>query len=61
MSDNELAYLMTLKQNRLYPVKEPCKYQLPCGRCDKTNTMCSQLTEYINFPSSDCQKDAKNE
>lgn len=25
------------------PIVIDCKYYLPCGRCDKTNEMCSQL------------------
>lgn len=24
-------------------IKIDCKYYLPCGRCDKTNGLCSQL------------------
>lgn len=29
------------------PVVIDCKYYLPCGRCDKTNGLCSQLDEII--------------
>lgn len=31
------------------PIVIDCKYFLPCGRCDKTNGMCSQL-DGITFP-----------
>ena len=40
MNDNELAYLMTLKANKLYPTVS-CKYMLPCGICEKTDMVCS--------------------
>ena len=31
------------------PIVIDCKYYLPCGRCDKTNGLCSML-DAIEFP-----------
>ena len=42
IDDNELAYLMTLKANKLYPTVS-CKYMLPCGICEKTDMVCSHF------------------
>jgi len=32
-----------MKENSI--IKIDCKYYLPCGRCDKTNGLCSMLEE----------------
>ena len=32
-----------LRENMLHVM--PCKYLLPCGKCDKTDQMCSQYCE----------------
>ena len=50
MSDKDLAYLMTLKQNGLTPSTQiNCKYHLPCGRCEKTGEWCSQEPVYFSL------------
>ena len=37
-----------MKDNSI--IKIDCKYYLPCGRCDKTNGLCSML-DVIEFPT----------
>ena len=37
-----------MKENSI--IKLECKYYLPCGRCDKTNGLCS-LLDSIELPA----------
>ena len=41
---SNLEYMLELlKQNTMKPITiKACKYLLPCGKCDKTDKMCSQ-------------------
>ena len=35
------------QMGNIKPIVIDCKYYLPCGRCDKTNDLCSQLGELV--------------
>lgn len=39
----EQQLVEAIKKSNLVPITT-CKYQLPCGLCDKTGEICSQLT-----------------